>query len=344
MGLTIHILCNDGSPLGVTPKSIYGEDGRVGIGGAELALLTMCELWHKRGDTVVLYNDPRGKQFETFEQRPISDYRSDDVRDVVIFFRSPNQRAWGGTGYRVWWSCDQYTVGDFTRFSKAVNQIVVISDFHRQYFQATYGIGGTTVIDLPVRTWEYQPPIEKIPKRCIFTSVPDRGLHFLVPLWAAIQRAHPDASLTITSDYRLWGTIDALNEKHRLKWVRQKNVRFLGAVNRRDLVQEQMQAQLHLYPCTYEELFCIAVAESQVAGALPITTDCGALDTTNMFKVIKGHPLKEAWQQEFLETVCGLLSNPELPVIQADLRDRAISRFRPERILNEWDTKVFYRG
>ena len=42
MGRVIHVLANDGSPLGVTEKSIFGEDGRVGVGGAELALLTMC--------------------------------------------------------------------------------------------------------------------------------------------------------------------------------------------------------------------------------------------------------------------------------------------------------------
>ena len=38
------------------------------------------------------------------------------------------------------------------------------------------------------------------------------------------------------------------------------------------------------------ELFCIAVAESQVAGAFPVTSDVGSLGTTNMGRVIHGHP------------------------------------------------------
>ena len=41
--MKIEILCRDGSPLGVTEKSINGDDGRLGVGGAELALLTLCK-------------------------------------------------------------------------------------------------------------------------------------------------------------------------------------------------------------------------------------------------------------------------------------------------------------
>ena len=343
--MIIHVLCNDGSPLGVTTQSIYGEDGTLGVGGAELALLTMCELWHNRGDQVVLYNNPRPHCRSPFEQRNLDDYRAEDKsRDVMIIFRSPNKRAWGGTGYRVWWSCDQTTIGDFQRFAKAVDQVVVISEFHKSYFSATYGIHDPTVIDLPVRVWEYQPPIEKVSKRCLFSSVPDRGLHLLLPLWERIQAVHPDASLTITSDYRLWGADSPINEKHRIGWLRSKNVRFLGGINRRDLIYEQMQAQVHLYPCIYEELFCISVAESMVAGALPITSDCGALDSTNMYRIIKGNPIKMAWQAEFLDVANAVLFNPELPTIQAEIREKAIARFRPERILKEWDEKVFSRG
>ena len=33
--MKIDIICNDGSPLGVTPMDIFGDSGRIGIGGAE---------------------------------------------------------------------------------------------------------------------------------------------------------------------------------------------------------------------------------------------------------------------------------------------------------------------
>ena len=89
MGLKIDILCNDGSPLGVTEKSIFGEDGRMGVGGAELALLTMCRAWQYYGNDVTLYNNPNNPLASTFKQRNISDFHAKDERDVLIIFRSP---------------------------------------------------------------------------------------------------------------------------------------------------------------------------------------------------------------------------------------------------------------
>ena len=56
--LSIDILCNDGSPLGTHYSDIYGENGRIGLGGAELALHTLCDGWTEVGHRVRLYNNP----------------------------------------------------------------------------------------------------------------------------------------------------------------------------------------------------------------------------------------------------------------------------------------------
>ena len=47
----------DGSPLNVCMKDLYGERNRIGVGGSELAFLTLAEGWHKAGHEVVIYND-----------------------------------------------------------------------------------------------------------------------------------------------------------------------------------------------------------------------------------------------------------------------------------------------
>ena len=53
--LIIDLLCNDGSPLGVTMKTLYGDDPKqIGVGGAEAALLTMCEAWHDVGHYIII--------------------------------------------------------------------------------------------------------------------------------------------------------------------------------------------------------------------------------------------------------------------------------------------------
>lgn len=340
--MIIHILCNDGSPLGIHYSDIFGNEERIGIGGAELALLTLAEAWVKMGHSVVLYNNPKHLNKSPFEQASISSFNKHDKRDILIIFRSPTQKVLGANGKIVWFSTDQYTIGDFKHFAQFCDSIVTISKFHAKYFAETYEIRETEIIDIPVRTWEYENQAEKIPNRLIFTSVPDRGLWQVSKVFPKIKEAIPDATLVITSDYRLWGTQSPNNQQFVQLFMRQAGAEFLGAVPRRRLIEEQKKAQIHLYPGVYDELFCISVAESQVAGALPITSTTGALETTNMGVLIDGNPNDTNSQKMFVQKTIEYLQNPFLPQIQKELQEKALRRFSLENILRQWDERIFY--
>ena len=339
--MKIDILCNDGSPLGVTMQSLWGEDGRFGVGGAELALLTMCEGWHNKGHQVALFNDPSLFDASPFVQLPISLFDPQADRDVLIIFRSPNHMAYNAKGFKVWWSCDQSTVGDFASFASVVQKIVTISPNHTEYFRTMYGIQNAQHIDLPVRFQDYENHNSiKIPNRCIFTSIPDRGLMQLHSAWPLITREVPDATLVITSDWRLWdpNLPEDVAREYRLRFARQKGVTYLGAVKRKSLIQEQLAADFHLYPCIYDELFCISVAESQAVGAYPITSNFGSLPTTNMGIRIEGNPYSPQWIEEFVHETVRLMKNrPLLEKRQEYVMDRARGRFHIDRILEQWE-------
>lgn len=344
MSRKIDVLCNDGSPLGITEKSIFGEDGRMGVGGAELALLTMCRAWQYYGNDVTLYNNPNSPLASTFKQRSIDDFHPHDERDILIIFRSPNPKILNSKGKKIWWSCDQFTVGDFKSLSEQVDKIVTISPRHSQYFKDMYGITTAIPIDLPVRTWEYNnQAIEKVSKRCIFTSMPDRGLMELNACIPLIQKEVPEVSFVITSDWRLWAewqTEEAVRS-YRLALAKHPNITYLAAVNRSELIKVQLSADLHTYPCVYDELFCISVAESQVAGAFPVTSDVGSLGTTNMGRKIHGNPQDPAWVEIFVKNVVELLLDSKLKDKQEWIREVAKKRFSVENIVNQWEQKVF---
>lgn len=344
--LKIDVLCNDGSPLGVSESSIYGTDGRMGVGGAELAILTLMGAWHDAGHEVTFYNNPQPHSKSRFRHAPISLFAPKESRDILIVFRSPNQRAiaiHARTKKKVWFSTDQYTVGNFAEFAQHVDQIVTISNFHADYFQKIYGIQNTTIIDLPVRIDEYRKDVEKVPNRMIFCSVPTRGLDVLAQCYPHIQKEVRDASLVITSDFRLWGANSPMNEQYLRKFMGMNNVTFLGAVSRTQLIDEQLKAEIHGYPCTYDELFCYSSAECQVAGAFPITSMAGALETTNMGLFIPGDPNSESWRVLFIETVVRAMKNREqFQQMAKENQNRAVSRFATEKILKEWDKRVLY--
>lgn len=340
--MIIHILCSDGSPLGVTSKTVYGDRWRIGVGGAELALITMCEEWAKVGHDVVLYNDPKEEvEDQSFEQRPINAFDPSGKRDVCITFRTPCDNGVVANGLRVWWSTDQYTINDYEKFAPHMNKIVGISDFHSDYFKAHYNVHNMEVIDLPVRIDDFYPnEIEKVKNRLIFTSVPDRGLEHLNRIWHVLVQDIPDISLVITSDYRLWGVGEPRNESHRVLWLEKENIEFIGAIPRERMVQEVLKAELMVYPCTYDELFCISVAEAQVAGVYPITSTKGALATTNLGSFIDGDPTRNG--KSYIERTIDLLGDRGLLLEHtAYIQEQALERFSPKRILKEWDKRVF---
>jgi len=342
--LKIDVLCNDGSPLGVSEASIHSEDGRIGVGGAELAILTLMSEWTKAGHQVTFYNNPSPKSKSTFRHSPISLFLPQESRDILIIFRSPNERAKSAkAGKKVWFSTDQYTVGDFSVFAQFVDKIVTISDFHSAYFANTYGIHTTTTIDLPVRTWEYEIDVPKVKDSLVFCSVPTRGLDIMAKCFPRIKKEVPEATLSITSDFRLWGAPSPLNEEHIRKFLGMDGVRFLGAIPRSELITIQLQSELHAYPCTYEELFCFSSAECQVAGALPISSSVGALSTTNMGILVHGDPNTGQWQDAFTQTVINAMKErDEFQTIAKQIQVEARKRFSPSRILQEWEEKVFY--
>lgn len=341
--MRIALVANDGSPIGVTPPDIYGR----GVGGAELAMMSLMRVFAERGHEVEVYNDPRpAGEHQGVQYKTRKSFNDTHPRDAVIVFRSPNplvtHRCAATT---IWWSCDQYTIGDYAVLGRSVDHIVCISDFHKHYHMQRYGLPKEkiNVIDLGVAHWDYDVHhVEKIPGRMIYCSVPDRGLTSLLAAWPQIKAEAPQASLVITADYTLWGTT-ANNARHRLAWAGQEDVRFAGKVSRQELTKLQLEAEIHAYPCIYDELFCISCAETQFAGALPVTSTWGALETTNEFGVkVPGNPSSPDFVRTFAKRCAGLVTTERdyLKLKQENMMRAAAMRFDWNRIAEEWEALI----
>lgn len=343
--MKIHFLCNDGSPMGVAWSDIYEK----GVGGAELALLSLAEEFVKRGHEVIIYNNPNrtlsvpteaGIHFDA-----VSQFDPRDENRILIVFRSPNKLVTDAKAKKkIWWSTDQYTVGDFRSFAALVGTIITISERHSAHLREAYKIDTDKlkVIDLGVRD-DYGNEVKKIKNRLIYCSVPDRGLQVLHAAWPLIKNTVPDATLVITSDYRLWGNEIPNNHYHRLMWAGAQDVEFLGRISRKELVEHQKLAEIHSYPCIYDELFCISVAECQVAGAYPVTSGYGALETTNRWgTIIPGIPTSPAFVEAFVAEIFNLLvhDQDELFARSMAMSKAAKTRFSWPRIAEKWE-KLF---
>jgi glycosyltransferase involved in cell wall biosynthesis len=337
--MKIDLLCNDGSPLGVIPSHVYGR----GVGGAELAMLTWATTMAGRGHAVRVFNDPcDAGVHDGTEFLPVAAFSPrEGNRDALITYRSPNRYKGARAGVKIHWSMDQWTVGDYrTDVVPFVDRIVCISPYHVQDYSLRYGKQGDKIgyLDLGVKLADYAAEdVERVPGQCIYCSMPDRGLRNLHTLWKQILELEPGASLVITGDFTLWGAANPGNQQHRLQWLHTPNVRFVGNIDRRSLVREQLASQVHAYPCTYKELFCIASAECQVAGAVSITPPSGALETTNEFGyLLRGNVLTSRWQRLFVEAVVAGLRLTDAE--RSEMQRRAKARFDWEVICSQWET------
>jgi len=348
MKLLWEFYCSNSPSFVFDGATIYGR----GVGGAELGLITVAEELARRGHEVVVYNTPpNGAQvIEGVQYIPIANFdTAHDKHDIFVLFRNPmpgreNQLRSLQARKKMFWSCDQYTAGNYaTDIFPYVDAVVTISPYHAKYFVERYGIAREriTPIDLPVRVSEYKGNVERQKRLLLYCSVPDRGLHHLLRLFHEIRTVVPDAELWVTSDYSLWGEgIAPNNDSFRRQADAIEGVKFLGKVPRGNLIVYQQSASLMAYPNTavggLYELFCISAAECQVAGAIPITSQRGALETTVMAGVqIDGEPGQGNYDQSFVQAVAAFLLSDTEPMREKMMK-KALARFDPETVVNQW--------
>ena len=142
-----------------------------------------------------------------------------------------------------------------------------------------------------------QPYWNKVPGKVVYSSSPDRGLHWLLQEWPAIKAAVPHATLSIF--YRLAPWLRGFDStphyppieplRSRANYIEECLVRFaerggMGVTVRdsvsRDVIEREMaSAEVFAYPMqttTWSEGFSCSTLEACAARACPITTDCDA--------------------------------------------------------------------
>lgn len=107
-------------------------------------------------------------------------------------------------------------------------------------------------------------PKRKIPKQCLYSSSPDRGLDDLALIWPSVVEKHPDARLYVTYGGKL-GT---------------PNTSCLGEVDEPTMNKLYATSEFWLHPCSGGELFGISGVKAQAAQAIPVYFPTMALAET----------------------------------------------------------------
>jgi len=178
-----------------------------------------------------------------------------------------------------------------------------LTDWHSRYIRARFP-------QLNVQTLNYGvssrfTPGTKVRNSFVYSSFPNRGLVVLLKMWKRIHQKFPDAVLNLYCDVDGdWVNRVAPDEMKEVKRLLREvqGVVYNGWVPKETLARAWEQSEYWLYPCKFEETFCLTALEAAVSKTLAVTNNLAALEDTvgDRGVITHGSPLDESWQDECL--------------------------------------------
>lgn len=295
----MHIIINClGMPFNgetIKTQSLGGSESAAYYLARELArshkvqVFTNCEQEGTRDGVDYLF---AGRQTEA---APMGErfhfYGLNTPHDVMIIQRHHNAFAYNwASKINLWWVHDLAlyrfapTVG---AMMYNVDGVLTVSQYHTDQISKVYGIDPDicfaigNAVDLELFEGHApRQPLEGRTVKLLYSSRPERGLEHLVKPGGVMEQLGEGYALTVvgydntTPDMRpyyeaLWARVDEL-----------PNCRNAGALSKPGLADLMCDADLLVYPTTFEEVSCITAMEAMAAGLPMISSHHGALPET----------------------------------------------------------------
>lgn len=339
--------------------------GGRGLTGSEQSMLCLAKMQAAAGHTVVFYVPTTDRGFrEGVEFIDINEawprLRRADTADVVISWLSADcLRQLGKKPLKI----HSLQINDWLLcgfgYEQFVDMYVAVSKSHQQHLCSEQGNPGPdakwTILPNGVDLARFKGGGERVPRRCVYLSSPDRGLHWLFAIWPEIRFAYPDAELHVFYEVQKWldGAL-LLNSEigvrahyivGRSEQLKQHGVVFRGALPPEELAKELMKADVMLYPCDpirFTEGFSCSTLEACAAGAVPVITDADALGElygeSGAVVIPRGDHRK--WTDDFLEATLQLLGDmPDRMIRRNRCQDFAMQYAWPV-VVAQWDAMI----
>ena len=339
--------------------------GGRGVTGSEQTMLYLAKAQAKSGYRVVCYmpTDQPGF-FDGVEvldvRRAWPRLRRTDGADVVISWLTADfLRDLGSKTLRVL----SIQINDWMLsthgFENFVDVYVSVSQAHRDHLWKEDGhptsMERVEILPNGVDVDRFLAVRPRKKRRCVYLSSPDRGLHWVLAMWAEIHLAYPDAELHIFYEIQKWlDSAILLNSEigqrakfivRRLNELKGHGVFVHGAVAPHVLAEELLQADGMLYPCDpvrFTEGVGVAVLEACAAGVVPVITDADALGEiygeSGALVVPRGETRK--WTDSYIETVLQAFQHPE-SIDNAREQVRAFAQqYQWDVVARQWEEMI----
>jgi 2-polyprenyl-3-methyl-5-hydroxy-6-metoxy-1,4-benzoquinol methylase len=339
---------------GRTPEP-WGPDAIIrGCGGSEEAVLQMAYRLVARGCDVEVFNQPPypysilggvlwldQAELDPLERYDVLiDWRNSNIFNSVLNYKAEQKYIWL---HDVPHSLSRATV-------EKVDGIFVLSEFHKSLlpnFAKDKAIVTGNGIDLGMFE---NIKRENHPHKMVWTSSYIRGLEPLLISWKDIKKRVPDAELHIMYGWETTDVNPPFPRPQYIEWknriedlMKQPGITHYGRLPQSKVVEIMAQCGVFPYYTAFPEISCISCMKAQAAGAVPITSDYGALAETNksglMLPLCKNaNPYTD--YEMFTDALVGLLKDEDE---QKELRQKGLGKYKDfawEGITDQW-YKIF---
>ena len=255
------------------------------LGGSEGSMLHYAREFVRLGHEVTIFTPgATACELDGVQWKDTNDGMCQQRFDVAIALRFPEELPGMLAPLKVLYCCDPEIV-ELPEFVENgfVNVVITISNYQTELFQSQHPIPRDLylVSNAGIVYSDYiNKGVKKVKGRCIYCSVPARGLDALVQAWPLIREKVPYATLHVTGGFELWGMNIPIERQAALQTLMTlEGATYLGVIPREDLVREQLEAEVMLLPGRTDspEMCCISAMECSAAGAMLVVGKIGAL-------------------------------------------------------------------
>ncbi len=233
-----------------------------------------------------------------------------------LFLRIPHKKRffWTGDSHR---TVHTYGIGD-PRIFCYLHGLLTVSDW--QAYQLCKYSGFPKEKAWTLRNGVFLANFEGSEKRkrdrLIYSSVPNRGLQYLLPVFKVLKEKHPGLELHLfcaTSRHNFtWPSdneYDPESNKILSLFDGLKDCHLHPPIKQGELAREFMKSGIWAYPTDFEETSCITAMEAQAAGCAIVTSHLGALPETvrDAGILIKEKPGSAEYLNKFIQKVDQIL-------------------------------------
>lgn len=340
------------------------SSGGRGVTGSEQAMLYLAKAQAAAGHHVLIYlpTDTPGHDggVQLLDSRSAwPRFRRLDGADVVISWTTADPlRNLNPSTLRIHsLQINDWLTNGF-EYEKSVDVFVAVSEAHKAHLLGEIGA--------PTGEWEIVPngtalvPAvgERMPRRCVYLSSPDRGLHWILAMWPEIRFAFPDAELHVYYEIQQWlNNAVLLNSEvgnramyvvNKINDLKNHGVVLHGAVPPEQLASELAKSDVMLYPCDpikFTEGFGVAVLDACRAGVVPVITDADALGEIYGMSgaVVVSRNGDRRWTDCFLEASLRLLGSEEEKAERRKSVQMFSKKYLWEEVATMWQSMITRR-